>query len=104
VYKELDQRYDHAKFILTRRANASVWFNSLKRHALRTGPTEFREIAYGHSMPPREEGGAHRCLSSTQSRRSTAFFGPGGRSPRSLLGGRRWMGGTMHVSEQAEAR
>jgi hypothetical protein len=51
VYKELDQRYEHAKFILTRRANASVWFNSLKRHALRTGPTEYREIAYGYPMP-----------------------------------------------------
>ena len=51
VYKQLDQRYDDAKFILTRRPNASVWFSSLKRHALRTGPTEYRQIAYGHSMP-----------------------------------------------------
>lgn len=51
VYKELDQQYENAKFILTRRTDASAWFSSLKRHALRTGPTEYREIAYGSSMP-----------------------------------------------------
>jgi hypothetical protein len=51
VYKELDHRYDDAKFILTRRSSPEVWFDSLKRHALRTGPTEYRKIAYGHEMP-----------------------------------------------------
>lgn len=51
LYQELDRRYDDAKFVLTRRSSASVWFNSLKRHALRTGPTEYRSIAYGHFMP-----------------------------------------------------
>jgi hypothetical protein len=51
VYKEMDRRHDDAKFILTRRSEESVWFSSLKRHALRTGPTEYREIAYGHPMP-----------------------------------------------------
>ncbi|WP_251964090.1 sulfotransferase family protein [Salinibacter ruber] len=51
IYEELDQRYDEAKFILTRRASPEVWFSSLKRHALRTGPTKYRKIAYGHEMP-----------------------------------------------------
>lgn len=51
VYKEMDRRYDNAKFILTCRSSADKWFDSLWRHALRTGPTEFRDIAYGHTMP-----------------------------------------------------
>jgi hypothetical protein len=51
IYKELDQKYEDAKFILTRRTDASAWFSSLKRHALRTGPTEYREVAYGYPMP-----------------------------------------------------
>ncbi|PSQ96749.1 MAG: hypothetical protein BRD55_05595 [Bacteroidetes bacterium SW_9_63_38] len=51
VYEEMDRRYENTKFILTQRSDAEAWYDSLKRHALRTGPTEYREIVYGHSMP-----------------------------------------------------
>lgn len=51
VYEAMDERYKDAKFILTRRRNPEKWFDSLNRHALRTGPTEYRQIAYGHTMP-----------------------------------------------------
>lgn len=51
VYRAMDERYEGAKFILTRRVNPEKWFDSLYRHALRTGPTKYRQVAYGHSMP-----------------------------------------------------
>lgn len=51
IYEELDTRYPDARFILTTRKDSATWFNSLKRHADRTGPTAFREIVYGHPMP-----------------------------------------------------
>lgn len=51
VYKAMDERYQDAKFILTRRTSPEKWFDSLSRHSLRTGPTEYRQIAYGHEMP-----------------------------------------------------
>ena len=51
LYKELYNRYDTAKFILTTRKSPDVWFESLCKHADRTGPTAFRELIYGYSMP-----------------------------------------------------
>lgn len=51
IYEELDARYPGSKFILTTRTDSATWIDSLKRHADRTGPTEFRKIVYGHPMP-----------------------------------------------------
>lgn len=51
LFKELDQRYPDAKFILTERRDPQTWFESLCHHADRTGPTEARKIAYGYAMP-----------------------------------------------------
>ena len=51
IYKELDERYPGSRFILTTRKSTSVWMRSLLKHAERTGPTEMREIVYGHAMP-----------------------------------------------------
>jgi hypothetical protein len=51
MYREFDENYPDAKFILTIRKDPETWFNSLCRHALRTGPTRAREIAYGYQMP-----------------------------------------------------
>ena len=51
LYKEFDQRYPEARFILTLRKDPSAWFDSLCRHAVRTGPTEARKIVFGHEMP-----------------------------------------------------
>jgi hypothetical protein len=53
VYRQLHERFPGARFVLTVRANPAVWFASLRRHAARTGPTLYREIAYGHAMPDR---------------------------------------------------
>lgn len=53
VYPVLHQRFPGARFILTVRETALIWFQSLCRHADRTGPTPYREIAYGHAMPHR---------------------------------------------------
>ena len=55
VYRELDQRFPGSKFILTRRRDAATWLRSLKTHALLTGPTEFRRIAYGYAVPQGHE-------------------------------------------------
>lgn len=51
VFRELDARFPGSKFILTTRRDAETWLRSLKNHASLTGPTQFREIAYGHAMP-----------------------------------------------------
>jgi len=51
LYREFDRRYPDAKFILTLRKDPETWFDSLCRHAELTGPTEAREIVYGHRMP-----------------------------------------------------
>lgn len=51
VYEEMDREYENSKFILTRRKNSDAWFNSLKKHSIKKGPTEYRKIAYGYEMP-----------------------------------------------------
>jgi len=56
VYKEMDRRYSNAKFVLTRRSSPEVWYDSLKRHSLRTGPTEYRKMVYGYEMPHGKKG------------------------------------------------
>lgn len=51
VYKELDQKYPDAKFILTLRRDPETWYNSLCRHSELTGPTEARKFVFGYDMP-----------------------------------------------------
>jgi hypothetical protein len=51
LYKEFDRRYPEAKFILAVRKSPEHWFDSLCRHADRTGPTEARQLVYHHEMP-----------------------------------------------------
>lgn len=51
IYKQIDEKFPHTKFILTRRKNAEIWFESLCKHADRTGPTDFRKYIYGYEMP-----------------------------------------------------
>lgn len=58
-YGLIDENYPGSKFVLTKRANADVWFDSLQRHAEQTGPTIFREVIYGHSMPTEENKSHH---------------------------------------------
>jgi len=51
VYKEIYKEFKDAKFILTKRSSADKWYESLCKHSLETGPTEFRKLIYGHYMP-----------------------------------------------------
>lgn len=51
IYREIDGTFPGSKFILTRRINPDVWFDSLCKHAERTGPTVFRQAIYGFEMP-----------------------------------------------------
>ncbi|MEM8907768.1 MAG: sulfotransferase family protein [Bacteroidota bacterium] len=57
LYPQLYERYPNSKFILTLRSNRQVWYQSLAKHAQRTGPTEFRQLIYGYAMP--EDNKAH---------------------------------------------
>lgn len=51
MYELLDSRYPGSKFILTERTDPETWYESLRKHAERTGPTEFRKRIYGYYMP-----------------------------------------------------
>ncbi len=52
MYKEIDERYDDAKFILTVRKSPDTWYKSLCKMAVRMGPmSDFEKHIYGYSMP-----------------------------------------------------
>lgn len=52
MYREIDQHYPDAKFILTTRKNADTWYRSLCKMAVRMGPfNDFERHIYGWPMP-----------------------------------------------------
>lgn len=51
MYKELDQRYPQAKFILTMRKDSKTWLRSVVKQAEQLGPTKNRGLVCGHAMP-----------------------------------------------------
>ncbi len=52
MYRQIDERYPDAKFILTTRATPEVWYRSLCKMAVRMGPlNKFEKHIYGYSMP-----------------------------------------------------
>ena len=53
LFKEIHARHPDTKFILTRRENMDVWFESLVRHCDRNPPTksDFRRHLYGIEHP-----------------------------------------------------
>jgi hypothetical protein len=52
IYRQLFERYEQAKFILTRRHSAEAWVESLKGHAERTDPDgNPRRAIFGHDYP-----------------------------------------------------
>jgi len=53
IFRQLDEWYPDAKFILTVREDPDTWLASVRRHAKVTGPTESRKIIYGQ---PRVKG------------------------------------------------
>ncbi|MEM9821753.1 MAG: sulfotransferase family protein [Bacteroidota bacterium] len=57
MYPLLLKQFPNSKFILTKRESSAKWYSSLRRHAQKTGPTEFRQLIYGYATP--EENPAH---------------------------------------------
>ena len=52
LYQQLDERFPDARFVLTVRASADVWYRSLCNMAVRLGPFPLWErLVYGHAMP-----------------------------------------------------
>jgi len=51
MFELLDEKFPEGKFILTQRQTPAIWFESLCKHAERTGPTEARRLVYGYEMP-----------------------------------------------------
>jgi len=51
-YKEIDQHFEDAIFILTTRKNPEIWYKSLCKMAIRRGPfNNFEKYIYGYNMP-----------------------------------------------------
>jgi hypothetical protein len=55
VFKEIDERYPEAKFILTVRRDSETWYRSMVDHATRMGPTAERLIIFGYGLPHRRK-------------------------------------------------
>ena len=52
LYKELDERYPNARFVLTVRESADAWYRSLCNMAVRIGPLAlYEKHIYGWAMP-----------------------------------------------------
>jgi len=51
-YREIDERFPDAKFVLTTRRTPEVWYQSLCHLAVRMGPfVKFEQHIYGYKMP-----------------------------------------------------
>jgi hypothetical protein len=73
MYREFYSRYPDAHFILTTRRSEEAWFNSLVKHAERTGPTEMRKLVYGHEMPL-EDREKHLAVYRNHNQEVRSFF------------------------------
>lgn len=52
IYKEIDEKYEDAYFILTKRKSVESWYKSLCKMAVRKGPlVQFEKYIYGSGMP-----------------------------------------------------
>jgi hypothetical protein len=52
IFREIEKNFSDCKFILTKRRNPDLWFNSLCRHAIYGGPlTRFEKYIYGYPIP-----------------------------------------------------
>lgn len=52
MYRQIDQRYPQARFILTTRSSPETWYRSLCKMAVRMGPlNQFEKPIYGYAMP-----------------------------------------------------
>lgn len=57
LYREMDDRFPDARFVLTVRRDSAGWFDSLAAHARRYEPTEQRRLAFGCDDPRDDRGG-----------------------------------------------
>lgn len=73
IFRELDARFPGSKFILTVRRSPDAWLRSLQKHALLTGPTEFRQLAYGFAVPDGHEA-EHLAVYERHNREVRAYF------------------------------
>lgn len=73
LFRQLDERFPGSRFILTVRRSPEVWLASLRKHALLTGPTEFRRIAYGHATIEGHEA-EHLARYSAHNQAVRAYF------------------------------
>ena len=52
MFREIDERFADARFVLTTRRSPEVWYRSLCKMAVRMGPlNDFEKHIYGHAMP-----------------------------------------------------
>ena len=51
VFEKVDAAFPGSRFILTRRSDSLRWFDSICKHANRTGPIDERRRVYGFAMP-----------------------------------------------------
>ena len=52
MFREIDSNFRNARFVLTVRRSAEVWYRSLCKMAVRMGPLrEFEQHIYGYAMP-----------------------------------------------------
>lgn len=52
MYREIDERFPEAKFVLTVRRDPETWYRSLCKMAVRMGPLrDFEKHIYGYAMP-----------------------------------------------------
>lgn len=52
MFREIDERFADARFVLTTRRSPEVWYRSLCKMAVRMGPLkDFEKHIYGHAMP-----------------------------------------------------
>ncbi|MEM7022743.1 MAG: sulfotransferase [Pseudomonadota bacterium] len=52
IWRQIDERYPDARFVLTVRSSPEAWFRSLCNMAVRMGPLrDYEQHIYGHAMP-----------------------------------------------------
>ncbi|MGC4251036.1 MAG: sulfotransferase [Sphingobium sp.] len=75
MYRELADRYPDAKFVLTVRKSAEVWFDSLARHARQSRPLRHaRKLAYGYHYPDNARD-AHIAFYRAHNREAQDYLG-----------------------------
>jgi hypothetical protein len=62
LYREIDERFPEARFVLTVRRSPEVWYRSLCNMAVRLGPLPlYEKHVYGHAMPHGDRDEDLRC-------------------------------------------